>query len=217
MTTEPAEPRLLPPPPSEWDDEVIRALEFGRAALLSEELQAALDSRLPERLAGSLPNAVKVMLHNPGLAGGWLAYNGQLLRYPALGARQRELVILRVAWRTRSRYEWSQHVRISPRYGVSADEVEAIATEDGPQDHAWGGIEAALLRAVDQLLTRYTVDDSTWAVLRNGLDDRQLLELPFIVGSYALLGMAFNAFRLPLDPQYEAASAPPIPSPITKD
>ena len=34
---------------------------------------------------------------------------------PRSSPRQRELMVLRVAWRTRSRYEWVQHLRLAPR------------------------------------------------------------------------------------------------------
>jgi alkylhydroperoxidase family enzyme len=187
----------------------MSALEAGRSALLSDELQLALDSRDVARLAAVLPNAITTMLYSPDLAGAWLAFNGALLRGISLPPRLRELVVLRVAWRCRSEYEWRQHARMAPRYRISEDEVARIATDDC--DGPWKAGEADVLAFVDQLLTHHCVDTATWERAAGQLDDAQLVELPFVVGAYATLAMAFNVFRIQLDPQYQSAVAPPIP------
>lgn len=204
-----AEPRLAPLPAGRWDEEVVDALELGRSALLSDELQAALDSRDPDRLAKVLPNAITTMLYNPRLAGAWLAFNGALLRDLALSPRNRELVVLRVAWRTRSRYEWLQHVRMAPRHGITPEEVGRIATEACPGP--WAPLEGDLLAATDQLLGTHTITAATWQRLARSMDQRELVELPFVIGAYATLAMAFNTFGIQPDPQYQSVEAPPIP------
>ena len=106
-------------------------------------------------------------------------------------------MVLRVAWRTRSRYEWAQHVRLAPRVGITPDEIDAIAGGRGAR--AWTPLEADLLAATDQLIDHYRIDDDTWARLAEQLDERQLVELVFVVGTYTGLAMAFNSFGLQLD------------------
>ena len=63
----------------------------------------------------------------------------------------------------------------------------------------WTPLEADLLAATDQLVDRYRIDDETWSRLAGQLDERQLVELVFVVGTYTGLAMAFNSFRLQLD------------------
>ena len=203
-----APPRLAPLDVAGYDDEVLAALEVGRSSLLSDALQAALDSKDPETLAAILPNAITTLLYHPKLAGSWLAYNGSLLRDPLLSARQRELLILRVAWRTKCRYEWLQHVRVAARYEVTETDVKAIAELVEP---SWTELEAGLVAAADQLLDRHTIDRSTWDLLARHLDRAQLVELPFVVGSYTCLAMAFNCFGIRPDPQYLTVDAPELP------
>ena len=41
--------------------------------------------------------------------------------------------------------------------------------------------------------------DDTWSRLAERLDERQLVELVFVVGTYTVLAMAFNSFGLQLD------------------
>ena len=117
-----------------------------------------------------------------------------LLQTPTLEPRDRELMVLRVAWRTRSRYEWVQHVRLAPRVGITPEEIAAVA--DGPERRrSWTPLEADLLAATDQLIDGYRVDDDTWARLAEQLDERQLVELVFVVGTYTASGDGVQELR----------------------
>ena len=64
-------------------------------------------------------------------------------------------------------------------------------------------LEADLLAATDQLIDGYRIDDDTWGRLAEQLDERQLVELVFVVGTYTGLAMAFNSFGLQLDPELQ--------------
>ena len=143
-------------------------------------------------------------MHHPALAGPFLNYNRVLLEKPALEPRLRELLVLRVAWRTRSAYEWAQHARMGAAIGITAEEIDAISRDTGT-DVAWTPLEADLLAAADQCVDRYRIDDETWGRLAAQLDERQLVEVVFVVGTYTGLAMAFNSFGLQLDPGLEAA------------
>src|SRR5262249_43264619 len=146
------------------------------------------------------------LLHHPLLVGPFLAYNRVLLQTPALGHRLRELIVLRVAWRTGSLYEWVQHVRIAASL-MTTEEIGAIARGDG----AWTPLERDLLAATDQLVDRHRIDDVTWAALAAQLDGRQLVEVVFTAGTYTCLAMAFNSFGLELDAGLEVPAGIPLP------
>jgi alkylhydroperoxidase family enzyme len=194
-------PRIAPLPTGEWSDAAVAAVRaaFGDAAA------GSLRSTAPD--APRAPNVLTTLMRHPGLTGPFLAYNAVLLSAPSVEPRQRELMILRVAWRTRSIYEWAQHVRMARSCGVSADEIDAIA--DGADADLWSPLEADLLAATDELLDEYRIDDRTWARLSEQLDERQLMEVPFVVGTYTCLAMAFNSFGLELDPELDATALPP--------
>ena len=196
-------PRIAPLPVEAWDDEAVAALRtaFGE--------QAATGLLAPGGDAPHVPNVLTTMMRHPALSGPFLVYNQVLLRTPTLDARVRELVILRVAWRTRAPYEWLQHVRIARSLGFTDDELDAIGS--GADAGRWSELETELLAATDQLLDHYRVDDDTWARLAQHLDERQLIELTFVVGTYTCLAMAFNTFGLELDPDLHTVDAPPLP------
>jgi 4-carboxymuconolactone decarboxylase len=195
-------PRLEPLAPECWDDDAVAAL------------RGAFPDELVERFrtTGSAPNVLATMLHHPALAGPLNIYGNVLLQQPAIGHRARELMLLRVAWRTRARYEWVHHVLLASRYGISPEDIDAII--NGVDAPPWTSIEQDLVAAADQLLDHYRIDDDTWERLAEHFDERQLVEIPLIVGTYVCLAMAFNSWGL----QVEAAvdiSGIPLP-PVSK-
>lgn len=142
-------------------------------------------------------NVLGTFAHHPDLTRAFLTFNAHLLNASTLTARHRELVVLRVAAVRDSRYEWAQHALIAADVGVTEAEVARVAA--GPDAAGWTPLEAALLRAVDELVRDATLADATWAVLAEGLDERQLLDLVFTVGAYDVLAMALRTFGTPLD------------------
>ena len=101
-------------------------------------------------------------------------------------------------------------MRLAQRVGITIEEVEAVGR--GSEAEGWTPLEADLLAATDQLIDRYCVDDETWARLAKQLDERQLMEMAFIVGTYTCLAMAFNSFGIEVDPGLEGVPAPPLPT-----
>jgi len=196
-------PRLEPLPTERWSDDGIAAL---RGAFPDRVVDSFLSTSPDTR---SVPNALATMLHHPALAGPWLAYNQVLLTDPALGHRARELMVLRVAWRTRSRYEWVQHVELAPRFGVGREDIEAIA--GGADADSWTPLERDLVAAVDQLIDRFRIDDDTWARLAAQLDERQLVEVAFVVGTYTCLAMLFNSVGVQLEAEIDVHDIPAMP------
>jgi alkylhydroperoxidase family enzyme len=197
-------PRLAPLAREQWDDGVRSAVRTAFPGDVGERFLA--DG--PDAVA--LPNAIATFLHHPALAGPWLAYNNVLLWHGTLDARLRELVVLRVAWLAKSRYEWSQHVRLAARYGVGAADLDAIAS--GAPGAGWSDRECAAVDAVDGLVTDHRIDDAAWSALAAHFDDAQLVELLFVVGTYACLAMVFNGLGVELDRGSELPpDAPALP------
>jgi alkylhydroperoxidase family enzyme len=191
--------RIAPRPRDTWDAPVRAALDHAFPADVADRFwQATAES-------GTVPVAIATMLHHPELTGPWLEFNNVLLWNGDLGHRCRELVVLRVAWRTRSNYEWTQHVRLAGQLGLTSEEIDAVATHGAAG--AWTEAEAALLAATDELLDDHRVSDDTWARLAAHFDERARLEFVFVVGAYSCLAMVFNACRLPLEADARSTAA----------
>jgi alkylhydroperoxidase family enzyme len=97
----------------------------------------------------------------------------------------------------RAEYEWAQHVVLAGEAGIDDAEVARIA--EGPDAPGWSPVDAALLRAVDELVGDATIADATWEALARELDVQQLMDVVFTVGAYDALAMAFRSFRVQLD------------------
>jgi 4-carboxymuconolactone decarboxylase len=103
-------------------------------------------------------------------------------------------VILRVAHRRDCAYEWSHHVEIGKKAGLTDADITAAQTgrSDDPFD-------SALLRAVDELDEKSNISDQTWATLGERLDERQRMDLVFTTGNYIALAMALNTFGVEVE------------------
>ena len=196
------QPRIPALPPSDWPEAMREAL----AVLLPE------NPRHPRLRTEGRPkalNALGTLAHHPELARAYHVFNGHIIYNTTLSPRQRELLVLRVAAVRGSEYEWVQHVVLAADVGISGEEVARVV--DGP-DAGWAPFDAALLRAVDELLADALVTDDTWATLAGELDRQQLMDVVFTVGSYDLLAMAFRTFGVELDDDLKAWAAEPGPT-----
>lgn len=137
----------------------------------------------------------RTMLKHPELLRRQLEM-GQTLFTGRLPARSRELAVLRIAWLLQAPYEWGEHVHIAKRYGVTREEVERVVEGSGAA--GWSEADAAVLRGVEELLTRQAISDDTWAALAKTWDEAQLIEFPMIVGQYVSTALVQNALRLRL-------------------
>jgi len=185
------EARIPPLAPADWPPEMREAL----AALRPENPRHPLPVREPGRPKGL--NALGLLANHPTLTRAYHTFNGHILFGSTLSPRQRELLVLRVATVRGADYEWRQHVVMAGDAGITPDEVARVI--DGPDAPGWDALDAALLRATDELIGDADISDQTWAVLAAEFEDQALMDLVFTVGAYDLLAMAFRAFRVPLD------------------
>jgi nitroreductase/alkylhydroperoxidase family enzyme len=177
----PAEPRVAPATDEELDDD-------GRS-LLGTARVAGRDT------VGA--NIFSTLVKHKGLFRHWLPFGGKLLS-GKLPARERELLILRTGWRTRSHYEWGQHVIIAKLVGITDDEIARIKL--GPDADGWSAADRTLLRAADELHDDACISDTTWAELATAYDEKQLTEIPMVVGHYHLVAFTLNSLGVQREP-----------------
>jgi AhpD family alkylhydroperoxidase len=185
------QPRLTPLPPKRWPVEMREALAALRPPNPRHPLPGMRDDR-PKGL-----NVLGVLAHHPALAHAFHTFNGHVLFATTLEPRERELLVLRVAAVRGAEYEWAQHVVQGLDAGLTDDEIERVAA--GADAPGWSSRDAALLRAVDELIADARIGDATWAALGEAYDDRQRMDVVFTVGAYEVLAMALRTFGVELD------------------
>lgn len=119
-----------------------------------------------------------------------------LLTDGTLGIRDRELAILRLAWLSQAPFEWGAHVKIAKRNGVRSEEVEWAI--EGSSAAGWSKRDSTTLRAMEELHFDSMIADATWADLRGGYEDKQMIELIILAGQYKTVAYYQNSLRLPL-------------------
>jgi 4-carboxymuconolactone decarboxylase len=158
-------------------------------------------------LNGKVHHFYGTLAHSPAVSACFLQLGTELSANSAIPPRERELAILRVGWLCGAPYEWGEHVLIARRIGLSEEEIARVA--EGSDAPGWSGRERAILRAVEELHADAMISDASWADLADYFDQRQLLELPMLVGHYHLTAFVQNALRIPLSPRNRGLSPQP--------
>ena len=162
--------------------------------LLDDEQRAALE---PFLVQGRVLNIFRTMARLPRALTAFLSWGSYVLsRRNSLPPRTRELAILRTGYQCGAGYEWTQHVPIGRDGGLSDSEIERIKA--GPNAPGWSPLDAAILRASDELVADHFVTTTTWDALSE-LGDTGRADLVFTVGQYTQVSMILNSFGVQLD------------------
>jgi 4-carboxymuconolactone decarboxylase len=183
-------PRISPLPPKEWTKEFRAAM----AALRPP------NQRHPSMPTDNRPKGLNVLgtfAHHPALAQAFFTFNGHILLATTLSERQRELIVMRVAALRRSGYEWVQHLFVARDAGLTDEEISRIGY--GPDAPFWSALDAAMLRAVDELIDVACISRPTWDALTAELDTQQVLDLIGTVSAYDTLARIFNSLEVDID------------------
>jgi alkylhydroperoxidase family enzyme len=174
----PTSPPRIPP---------ARPRQLGPLARIVAEVTGRLTRTGP-------PNIFTTLGQHPRLFRAWLDYSAHLMPFGRLPRRDTELVILRVAWRCRSVYEWRQHVPLALRIGLTPQQIDDIAA-----DHSSNSLSErrqTLLAVTDDLLAERAISEPAWRRARAVLTDRELIELCLLIGHYQGLASAIGGLAI---------------------
>lgn len=162
-------------------------------------------------------NITRLVANSPGIAR-MVAGMGAYLRHDSpLDAKLRELAILQVGYTTRSLYEWAHHVEIGVRFGLTGDDIRAIALESEGQPSHLDPLAKAVLRAAREMTIHMTLSDENFEALQAGLEPAALVDLLVAIGEYNGLVRVMAAVKVDLEPEYDSWIAdyplPDTPSP----
>lgn len=170
-----------------------------RVPLLSiaEAEKIAASNGISEQMA---PLSVfRVLLRHPGLAKQLSStLNTLLFDGNKLDARLRELIIMRIGWKTASLYEWTQHWRVARMLEISEDDI--LAVREWQTSTLLSELDKAVMKATDETLDGGMISDSTWAVLAKGLkSSEERIELVVAIGNWTLFSQLLKSLKIPLE------------------
>lgn len=144
-----------------------------------------------------VPDYFATMFRHPGLYRLQMETGALLLGSGTIPPRERELAVLRVGWLCGAPYEWSAHVDIARKVGMTTTEIERVIA--GSAAPGWSDHEGAILRGVEELVGDHMLSDATWAALARAWDEHQLIEFPSLVGQYITVALIQNSLRIRLN------------------
>jgi len=141
-------------------------------------------------------NVFRMMAHGDNLLRQFVRLGNQLLFESELDPELRELVILRVGYLCGSGYEVHQHRRIARDLGVESDRLEAL--REGAEAGVFNGWERRVLRFTDAVV-HGKPDEALFESVREGLSDRELVELVVCIGYYVMVSRFLETFEVEIE------------------
>ena len=169
---------------------------------LEEAANAAGSAGISEQMAAL--SVFRVLLRHPAVAGELASTLTTLLfRGNKLDARLRELIIMRIGWRTGSAYEWTQHWRVAR--GLDIPEADLAASRDWRGAANLSEADRAVLQATDDTLDQGMISNATWkACCLHLATEAERIELVVAIGNWTMFSQLLKSLRIPLEDGVEA-------------
>jgi alkylhydroperoxidase family enzyme len=147
-------------------------------------------------------NLYRLLAHSPRAARSLNTLARFIRDGSRLDPRLRQMAILQVGYATRSTYEYSHHIRISREFGVSDDDIRAIADETAGHTTGLDPLAKAVLRAAREMTLDLAIDDETFELLRRDLGAEHLTDLVMTIGFYNGLVRLLAAMQVDVEDDY---------------
>lgn len=129
-------------------------------------------------------NLLRALVHSPNGARAFGSL-GNFIRFKSrLDPRLREMAILQVGYLTRASYEYSHHIKLGHDFGVSDDDIRAIADESAGRATKLDPLARLVLRAAREVTLDMAVSKETFDALRAHLDNERLVDLTMTIAFY---------------------------------
>ena len=147
-------------------------------------------------------NLNRALVNSPEGARAFGRLGGFIRNTSRLDPRLREMAILQVGYLTRSRYEYSHHIKIGRDFGVSDDDIRAIAAESEGHRSGLDPLSKAVLAAAREMATDIAISDSTFAALQKDLDNECLTDLAITVAFYCGVVRLLETLQIDVEDEY---------------
>jgi len=165
--------------------------------LVSIDESARLGQKLGIERPLATANVFRGLLNSPSATPGFYALVSALMFQNKVPARARELIILRIGWRTASEYVFCNHVRISRELGIPDEEI--LGVRDPQRCLAYSKTDHALLHLADELHEYAEVTPPTWAALEKAFAPEELAEFLLIGGFWRMAAGFVKSAKIQLD------------------
>lgn len=146
----------------------------------------------------------RTLMRRPDLAH-WVAgqLSALLWKSNRFDPRLRELIIMRIGWRTGADYEWTSHWAVCLQIGMA--EAEILSVRDWRNAEGLDAAARAVLAATDETMDGGGISDETWALCREHVgDDEILIEMALAISNWRTFSELLLNLRIPMEEGVES-------------
>lgn len=169
----------------------------------SDLAPADRDLLAPRSFDNSVPNLYRILAYSPNMMRKQNALALHIRHDSRLDPRLRELAILQVGYSTRQPYEYSHHVKLGMSFGVSEEDIRAIALETAGKPSNIDPLAKLVLRAARELVAGTMMSDATFDALKQQLNGELLLELVQAIAQYIGIVRLLSTFQIDVEDDYQ--------------
>lgn len=159
----------------------------------------------------------RLLAHSPDAQRKLAAFGGWIRNETRLDPRLRELAIIQVGYVTSTVYEYTHHVEIGRQFGVTDNDIAAIAIESAGGASGLPDLDRVVLRCARTMTTESRLSDEDFRLLEERLGREHLVDLIVTIAFYNLVVRVLNAFEIDTEPEYlrvlDRFPLPPEPRP----
>lgn len=147
-------------------------------------------------------NLNKALVNSPNGTRAFSRLGGFIRSQSKLDPRLREMAILQVGYLSRSEYEYSHHIKIGRDFGVSDDDIRAIALESEGTARNLDAMTRAVLLGAREMTLDGAMTEATFATLAESLDNECLTDLVITIAFYCGVVRLLGTLQIDVEPEY---------------
>ncbi|ACL02392.1 Carboxymuconolactone decarboxylase [Desulfatibacillum aliphaticivorans] len=174
---------------------------MARIPLLEKDQADPIMQELYERTEkGGFPvlNLFKAVAHSPKMGRDFLRLGTAILTKGDLDPILRELAILRIGYVNKAHYEFTQHVRIGKKVGVSDEQIQAV--KDWKNAAIFTEEEKAVLDYTDDVNLNIRASEEKFQKIKDLFGDRIAVELTLTIAYYGAVSRILESLAIELEP-----------------
>lgn len=184
------EPRIPPLPRAEWTEAAREVFAYWEGDEAREN--------------GSRSNTMMTLAQHPKLAIASLDLGKYFMLGSTLTAREQKMVVLRVAHRYSSTYQWTHNSFGALQIGFTAEEIEAVKI--GSEDPIWGTLDRLVLIAVDEVCDGGRLSEAAWLELIDHFSREEIMDLIHAIGYFTMVAWGLIAMGVQVEPDFASFS-----------
>jgi uncharacterized peroxidase-related enzyme len=144
---------------------------------------------------GNVPNMFRTVAHRPEILRTMIAHFRAVMETGTVGAKLKELVIVRTSQINQCEYCLNSHTQLAHRHGWSEEQIADLANFRTRTDFNERE-KAALELAERETLESTGINDEFWTRLRQDFDEGEIIELAAAIGLFNYFNRFNNSLKM---------------------